>query len=218
MYGNLQLGYFHCPHTLWVPLCTAQQLPLYHPRPAQSRRESRSMDLAPVDWHSTVPDSFLSNSSPPLPPSCSFTTSPLLPFQPRNPPSPPSKPFHPFASIPCLPLISTTTILPHPRLARAYLPRSHFPQIKESSRDSQLPHARHCRRSDEERTSQRTCHPIESLISPSRLRASRFIRPTPLSNSLGRISRALFRVSVRPSFPCAGLVASFPSALSCRAP
>lgn len=62
----------------------------------------------------------------------------------------------------------------------------------------------------------RTPHPIESLISPSRLPASRFIRS--ISPSVAFIARSLVSAVRHLPFPRAGLFASFPSALSCRAP
>lgn len=61
-----------------------QWLPLYHPRPAQSRRESRSMDLALVDSGTrpfrTLFSRALSVGLLPPPPSPFLLTSPSCPF------------------------------------------------------------------------------------------------------------------------------------------
>jgi len=74
---------------------------------------------------------------------------------------------------------------------------------------AKLPHARHCRRSDEERTSYQTCHPIESLISSTSASscASRFIRPQLPRSHIPRapsclcdtfvLLRRSFRLSIR---------------------
>jgi hypothetical protein len=186
------------------------------------------MDLAPVDWRLDRSGLFsllsLSNLSSPLPPPFPLLASlpPPLTLSASKPSllrlpqtlfillhrSPPSSHLQLLSSFP------THTHDSH----CAHLPRSHLPQIKESSRDSQIQTRATCRRSDEERISFRPRHPIESLTLTfaSTCIALPFIPTLSISLSVAFIARSLV-FSGRQLHSLAPVLSPLSSALSCRA-
>lgn len=101
------------------------------------------MDLAPVDWQLDRSGLFslVSHSlSPPLPPSC-FLPPPLTLSASKSSLLRLPQTLFILLHLSPLPLISNQLLspLPTPAIRTApTLPRSHLPQIKESSRDSQI--------------------------------------------------------------------------------